>query len=338
MTTKTLTAGALFAGIGGFCLGFKRAGINTSWAIENDVGAVSTYMKNFPGVRIVTEDNEPADIRSIHVATHDLQPVDILHAGFPCQSFSTAGERKGFNDPRGMLFFEILRIVREFGEDKPSVIVLENSPHIRVGDGGAWFIELMREIKKAGYWFRDANCAELDPFRLTELPQKRNRLFMVAFSTSAFKNGKIEFPSQAIDKPKRLEDYIAFDGMIDDESYYLKEGNRYHKMISEKLDDPYCIYQLRKFLVRIKEPGVCPTLTANMGLGGHNVPFIFDKKGLRKLTERECLNLQGYPAEFEFPADLQRWKRYTQVGNSVVPLVSHLLGELVRNKIERERL
>lgn len=139
-------------------------------------------------------------------------------------------------------------------------------------------------------------------------------------------------------EPKRLEDYIDFEGKVEDASYYLDEENRYHKMISNKLEDPYCIYQLRKFLVRVKEPGVCPTLTANMGLGGHNVPFIFDKKGLRKLTERECLNLQGYPQLFQFPDEVPRAKRYMQVGNSVVPLISRLLANAVKEKIEKERI
>jgi DNA (cytosine-5)-methyltransferase 1 len=215
--------------------------------------------------------------------------------------------------------------------------VLENSPNIRHGDGGSWFIELKKEIKKAGYWFRDSNCAELDPYFLTSLPQKRVRLFMVAFSTDHFKNGKINFPSIRNDQPKRLEDYIDFSGSIEDDSYYLPEENRYHNMISKEVDDKTCIYQLRKFLVRVKEPGVCPTLTANMGLGGHNVPFIHDAKGLRKLTEYECLKLQGFPDGFSFPEDVIRSKRYTQIGNSVAAPVVTLLAKEIKEKIKKER-
>ena len=94
---------------------------------------------------------------------------------------------------------------------------------------------------------------------------------------------------------------------------------------------------MRKFLVRVKDPGVCPTLTANMGLGGHNVPFIVDARGLRKLTEHECLGLQGFPDWFEFPDDVPRAKRYMQIGNSVVPLVAELLAEKIREKILMER-
>jgi len=338
MTDRPLKAGALFSGIGGFCLGFEQAGIKTAWAVENNPLAVMTYAHNIKGVRIVEHDGEPASIKDVSVEKDDLEPVDILHAGFPCQSFSQAGERKGFDDPRGQLFYEIIRIVEEFKDRKPSVIVLENSPHIRHGEGGSWFIELTKEIKKAGYWFRDTNCAELDPYVLTPLPQKRNRLFMVALSIDHFKNGKVNFPNQKNECAKNLADYIDFSSSLDDDSYYLPEENRYHKMISNEVDDKNCIYQLRKFLVRVKEPGVCPTLTANMGLGGHNVPFIHDAKGLRKLTEFECLRLQGFPVGYTFPDEVLRAKRYIQVGNSIAVPVAALLAQAVKEKIKKERL
>lgn len=335
--SEVLKAGALFSGIGGFCLGFQQHGIKTVWAVEKDPHAVATYKKNVPGVRVIERNDEPAGIETVTVLGDKLEQVDILHAGFPCQSFSAAGDRKGFDDPRGQLFYEIIRILKEFGDKRPSVLVLENSPNIRTGEGGSWFMELTKEIKKAGYWFRDSNCAELNAFDMTAVPQNRNRLFMVAFSTDVFRNGKFSFPEKPNLSSKNLADFIDFSGQLEDDYYYLDEENRYHKMISEKVDDPYCIYQLRKFLVRVKEPGVCPTLTANMGLGGHNVPFIVDKKGLRKLTERECLRLQGFPESFVFPDEVPRAKRYQQIGNSVVPPLISLLAEGVREKILMER-
>lgn len=335
--THVLKAGALFSGIGGFCLGFQQSGIKTVWAVEKDQHAVATYQRNVPGVRLIERNGEPAGIETVSVLGDKLEQVDILHAGFPCQSFSAAGDRKGFDDPRGQLFFQIIRILKEFGDKRPAVLVLENSPNIRTGDGGSWFMELTKEIKKAGYWFRDSNCAELNAFDMTAVPQNRNRLFMVAFSTDAFRNGKFSFPEKPNLNSKNLADFIDFSGQLEDDYYYLDEENRYHKMISEKVDDPHCIYQLRKFLVRVKEPGVCPTLTANMGLGGHNVPFVVDKKGLRKLTERECLRLQGFPESFVFPDEVPRAKRYQQVGNSVVPPLISLLAERVRDKILTER-
>lgn len=335
--TVNLKAGALFSGIGGFCLGFEKLGIKTTWAIENDIAAVTTYNCNIDQAKVVCDDSGPVSILDVGVQKNNLEPVDILHAGFPCQSFSSAGERKGFNDPRGMLFYEIIRLLNDFGDNKPSVIVLENSPNIRNGDGGSWFLELTKQIKKAGYWFRESNAFELNAYDYTHVPQNRNRLFMIAFSADEFKNGRIDLNLDQHDSSKDLRQFIDFEGSIDDESYYLDEDNRYYHMISEKENDPYCIYQLRKYLVRVKEPGVCPTLTANMGLGGHNVPFIFDKKGLRKLTEFECLRLQGFPDWYKFPNDVPRAKRYQQVGNSVVPVLIEKIAKAVKEKIESER-
>lgn len=335
MSGKELKAGALFSGIGGFCLGFESAGIKTSWAIENSPEAVATYKHNIDGVRVIEEGGVPASITNIQVNKHNLEPVDVLHAGFPCQSFSQAGEKKGFRDPRGQLFFEIIRLVEEFKDKKPSVIVLENSPYIRNGEGGSWFLEVTKQLKQAGYWFRNSNAAELDSYTLTNLVQQRKRLFMVAFSIDHFRNGKFDFPSEADGAEKDLSAFIDFESTLDD-CYYLDEGNRYYKMINSEAINKRCIYQLRKFLVRVKEPNICPTLTANMGLGGHNVPFVYDAKGLRKLTEYECLKLQGFPNNFEFPSEVQKAKRYMQVGNSIAVPVATLLAEAVKRKINKE--
>jgi len=335
--TTTLKAGALFAGIGGFCLGFEKHNIKTAWAVENELSAVTTYKNNVKNANVLEDASGPLSILNVGVDKNQLCPVDILHAGFPCQSFSMAGERKGFDDPRGMLFYEIIRIINEFGDKKPSVIVLENSPNLKSGDGGRWFLELTKQIKKAGYWFRESNAYELNAYDYTHVPQNRNRLFMIAFSADEFKNGRLDLQLNTNESSKDLRQFIDFDGEIDDDTYYLDENNRYYQMISEKENDPYCIYQLRKYLVRVKEPGVCPTLTANMGLGGHNVPFIFDKKGLRKLTEFECLKLQGFPDWYKFPEEVARAKRYQQVGNSVVPVLIEKIAKAIKQKIELER-
>ena len=338
MIENKIRAGALFSGIGGFCLGFKQQGIETEWAVENDLAAVSTYNANLGGNKVLNRDGIPFSIKELGVVSHRVQSVDILHAGFPCQSFSVAGDRKGFNDPRGQLFYEIIRLLKEFGEDRPSVLLLENSPNLRIGEGGRWFLELSNQIKKAGYWFREANAVELDSFDHTAVPQKRKRLFMVAFATNRFRNGKIDmnFPSSL--PQKDLAQYINFDGEVNDDSYYLDTNNKYYKMITEKIDDPRSVLQLRKYEVRDKGVNVVPTLTANMGQGGHNVPFILDKKGLRKLTEYECLRIQGFPSDYVFPEEVPRAKRYQQVGNSVVPPLINLIADRIKTKIQAERI
>lgn len=325
-----MKCGALFSGIGGFCLGFERAGFSTSWAVELNEHAATTYRHNLPNVRLLTK-----CATDVTVEADNLEPVDVLHAGFPCQSFSQAGERRGFEDPRGQLFYEIIRLINEFGADKPKVLVLENAPFLRYGEGGAWFIELQRAIRKAGYWFRPENSCELTANEITPLPQQRTRLFMVALSMNAFRSGRFEFPRGHDNTPKDMRKYIDFEGHAEDE-YYLPAENRYFKMISDSVTDRDCLYQLRKYQVRAKEPGVCPTLTANMGLGGHNVPFIMNSCGLRKLTEYECLRLQGFPEAFVFPDDVPRAKRYTQVGNAVTVPVAQLLAEKVRDRLMEE--
>ncbi|MCC2963464.1 DNA (cytosine-5-)-methyltransferase [Massilia sp. IC2-278] len=333
-----LTAGALFAGIGGFCVGFQNQGIKTTWAVENDFAAVDTYSANVGSNIVVHKDGAPQSILDVSVKSSNLCPVDVLHAGFPCQSFSVAGERKGFDDPRGQLFYEIIRILREFGENRPSVLLLENSPNIRIGAGGSWFLELSAQIKKAGYWFRESNAFELDSFDHTAVPQKRKRLFMVAFATNKFKNGNLRLNLPKFAEHKQVSEFINFEGEIEDNSYYLDKNNKYYKMITEKIDHPKSILQLRKYEVRDKGVNIVPTLTANMGQGGHNVPFIVDKKGLRKLTEYECLKIQGFPDDYFFPESVPRAKRYQQIGNSVVPPLISLIAAAIKEKIEEERL
>lgn len=325
-----MKAGALFSGIGGFCLGFDGVGIPTAWAVEWDEHAADTYAPHFPNTRLLRK-----DIRDVTVLGDALEEVDVLHAGFPCQSFSQAGTRTGFDDERGRLFFEIIRLLNEFGDRRPRILVLENAPFLRFGEGGAWFLRLQNEIRKAGYWFREENAAELNAFKLTHLPQQRVRLFMVALSTAHFSSGRFSFPEQNASAHKDLSEFIDFENDVAAD-YYLPHDNRYYHMIKGAAQGDRQIYQLRKYLVRTKEPGVCPTLTANMGLGGHNVPFIFAPGGLRKLTEYECLALQGFPKDFMFPAEVPRAKRYTQVGNAVAAPVAQRLAEAVKTKLAGE--
>ena len=119
------------------------------------------------------------------------------------------------------------------------------------------------------------NSQELSAYDLTELPQQRTRLFMVALSIQHFCSGRFDFPGIKDKTSKDLSRYINFVDQVESE-YYLSKENRYFSMISEAVTDTSCVYQLRKYEVRPKEPGTCPTLTANMGLGGHNVPFIMN--------------------------------------------------------------
>ena len=125
MKTK-ITIGSLFAGVGGIELGFlSDARSQISWAVEHDKYAQTTYKENFNHTLI------EEDIKKVKGSS--LSNVDILTAGFPCQAFSIGGYQKGFTDPRGNLFFEIIRIINELSK-KPKVLFLENVKNLRTHD------------------------------------------------------------------------------------------------------------------------------------------------------------------------------------------------------------
>lgn len=323
------TCGGFFAGIGGFCVGFERAGFKTEWCLDLSEEAAVTYKANFPDVQYFIR-----DITGIKGS--ELKPVDVLHAGFPCQSFSGAGYRMGFDDPRGQLFFEIPRLLKEWGNHRPKVVVLENSPHLKDGGSGVWFKTVQVEIQRAGYWFSAANTFILDAREHGGLPQRRKRLFMVAVRDDLYDHNGISLNAVAPQQRVELSDILTKEDV--DESYYLPSDNKYNQLIKQSVssDDPYQVYQLRKYIVRVPESGVCPTLTANMGLGGHNVPFVFHNRKLRKLTEYECLMLQGFPPEFKFPDAVKRNKRYVLVGNAVSPAVSGVIAARIKSFLCKE--
>ena len=156
-------------------MALKQEGIEVLWANEKD--AIRTYRNNHPDVRLF-----PKDVQDLTVADDRLAPVDILTAGFPCQSFSQAGDRKGFADDRGKLFFEIPRIIREFGARKPAILLLENVPYLQYRERGIWFDKVLTEVRLAGYWLGKRNCQVLDTAKVTDLPHRRERLFIVAMS------------------------------------------------------------------------------------------------------------------------------------------------------------
>ncbi|WCJ58249.1 DNA (cytosine-5-)-methyltransferase [Fontisphaera persica] len=145
--------GSLFAAIGGFCRAFIEAGATVVWANEKDKLQAETFRLNYPNVRCL---NKP--IEELTVLGDCLEEVDVLTAGFPCQPFSIAGERRGLKDERGLLFFQIIRIIKEFGRRKPKVLLLENVKHFKSHDQGRTYKRVQTEIQKAGYWFGDSNA------------------------------------------------------------------------------------------------------------------------------------------------------------------------------------
>lgn len=329
MKNRHPTAGALFAGIGGFCGGMNKANFQTLWANENNPNAAHTFRANYPDIRMVEK-----DVCELSVHKDKLPPVDILTAGFPCQSFSHAGRRDGFDDERGRLFFEIIRLIGEFGENKPKIILLENVPHLASGDGGKWLQTIITKIQLAGYWFDQTNCRILKTDEISGLPQGRERLFMVAASTDAFYCNDFLFPETGA-RLRSLANFIKRrkKAKLSD---YLHPDNRYYKAIVAQIEkgDPKSIYQLRRYYVR-EYSAKCPTLTANMGGGGHNVPFIKDRWGIRRLSVEECASLQGFE-DLVFPPEVPAYECYRQIGNAVPLPVAEHLGVACQQFLESE--
>ncbi len=333
---RPATVGCLFAAIGGFCKAFEQAGARVLWANEKDRFAKETFVANYPHLNFI---HKPIEELTVH--GDRLQPVDILTAGFPCQPFSVAGEKLGFQDERGLLFLHIIRLIQGFGRDKPKILLLENVRNFRTHDRGRTFKRVQTEIQKAGYWFSERNAQVLNTATHTRIPQNRDRVFMVAMSCDQFPVNSFEFPKPL---PKgsldSVWDYLDTDRKQDPHFYFTDES-QYYKPFKDaiKNGDKKAIYQLRRSYVRENMSGICFTLMANMGEGGHNQPVVKDRWGIRKLTPRECARLQGYrDAWFKIPKTLSYTQIYKQIGNSVtIPLVAELAKLCVR-ELDKARL
>lgn len=314
--------------MGGLASGLQQAGFRIRWASDNDENASATFRHRFPDVRFIEK-----SICDLDAIEDRLGGVDILAGGFPCQSFSQAGERNGLDDPRGALFFEIPRLLKAMEvQDRPRLLILENVPHLLYGAGGEWFDQIQRALRRAGYWFRQSACLVANVRDYTDLPQDRERLFMVAASKGHF--GHNPFSPNTV-KQSHTAGPLPLSAFIDrstpaEKDAYLHKENRYYKMIRREMESGESIenlYQLRRSYVREKKHGLCPTLTANMGIGGHNVPFVRDSWGIRRLSVSEVAGLQGFQMDGPlFPHAVPEKDRYRLVGNAACVHLTALVG------------
>lgn len=305
---------SLFAGVGGIDLGFEMTGkFKTIWANEYDKNARLTYIKNF------STDLSGKDIRE--VKSNDVPDIDVLLSGFPCTSFSIAGYRKGFEDENtGDLFFETLRLIVA---KQPRVIFLENVKNLVSHDGGKTFQIIKNSLEENGYKIK---YKVLNAKDYGNIPQNRERIYIVGFKDEqAYHNFEFPFPIQLT---KKIKDMFE-DDVKNNDFFYTKEKNSFFDILEKDMTKMDTIYQWRRKYVRENKSCVCPTLTANMGTGGHNVPLIKTKNGIRKLTPRECFNFQGYPKDFKLPA-LANSHLYKQAGNSVVvPVINRIAKNIL---------
>lgn len=303
----------MFAGIGGICLGFKQAGCNIVWANEKDKTACKTYRYNFG--------NDWLKERDVYkISPHEIPDIDILTAGFPCQSFSIAGNQKGFADPRGNLFFEIARII---DVKRPQALFLENVNNLIKHDDGKTFLVIYNSLVQFGYFVK---YRVMDAHEYCNLPQPRSRIYIVAFLDNQACD-KFEFP-EPIPLTVGINEIINRNEQKHGIYYYSQESAVVIKYGKQIFDHNY-IYRLwDKGLVRVKN-NYCPTLTAQMGTYPDRVPLVRDNFGLRKLTLRECLDLQGFPSDYKFPKTITIQDAYRQIGNSVcVPLIKRIAKQL----------
>lgn len=314
---------SLFAGIGGLDLGFEFAGFDCIWANDFDKFACQTYRANV-GNQIVEGD--------IRLTKNQIPPHDILVGGFPCQPFSTLGKLQGFDDEqnRGTLFFEIMDIITKHDT---KVVVLENVKNLVNHDSGKTFERIKKELNDAGY---DVNAKILNS-QDYGIPQRRNRLFIVAFNRKYFETGEFVYP-------EKEELKISTQDLLDenvDEKYFL----------TKKLEKTILGMGTKGYMVKptIDLP-ISKTLTATM----HKMHrasqdnYVTDEKNfkrnvtdkdkriaVRKLTPNECRQLQGFPSEWtQVVSDCQAYKQF---GNAVTVDVAYKVACQIMKYIEENK-
>ena len=307
----------LFAGIGGFRIALQNLGGKCVFTSEWDVQAKKTYEVNFGEVPF-------GDITKDETKKFIPDGFDVLCAGFPCQAFSIAGYQKGFADTRGTLFFDIEQIV---DKHKPKVVFLENVKNLVSHDNGNTFKIIIDTLEnRLGY---KTFARVLNSATHANVAQNRERIFIVAFDPTQVKNYKKFMFPKPIRLTKTIHDFLEKEKQ--DDIFYYKEGHRYYPELAETIISKDTVYQWRRVYVRENKSNLCPTLTANMGLGGHNVPLIRDDFGIRKLTPKECFAFQGYPIDKYIIPKLANSKLYMQAGNSVTTtLVERIANQIIQ--------
>jgi DNA (cytosine-5)-methyltransferase 1 len=334
VSDTTYKAIDLFAGIGGIRMGFDQAfgkKIETVFVSEFDEPAQKTYRANF---------DDPFDISGdiTQIEASQVPDFDICLAGFPCQAFSLAGKRKGFDDDykgraRGTLFFDMLRICTD-RDNKPKVIFCENVKGLPIHDRGRTFETILGALREEGYvpFYKVLNSKNFG------VPQNRERIYIVAFREDIAPE-TFDFPTHA-GKKKTIED-ILDDAPISPK-YYLSdvymETLRRHRAHHEALGHGFG-YEIRE-LNGIAGAIVCGGMGRERNLiidhREHsmtpvtNIKGEINKEDIRKMTPREWARLQGFPDSFNLTlADTQLYKQF---GNSVtVPVI-----KAIANRIKEE--
>lgn len=328
----------LFAGIGGIRLPFQQAGGKCVFTSEWDKFSKKTYAANFGEV--------PAgDITKIRAS--DIPDHEILLAGFPCQAFSQAGLRQGFNDTRGTMFFEIQRIL---AAKRPRAFLLENVKQLKGHDGGRTLKTIMEILRgdtvpvipdtvPMSSEARKSLSTKLNykveamVLKSTDfgVPQKRERIYIVGFDRDVFPDLEIaQFFSglKKQDRPTRLGDVLEPNHLVHDRytiSDKLFEGHKRRRIEHAMKGNGF------GFSLFDENSPYCNTISARYYKDGSEI--LIDQKNIgknpRKLTPRECAGIQGFPPEFIVDA-VSDSQIYRQFGNSVsVPVINAIAKRIL---------
>lgn len=303
-TKEPLTFIDLFAGIGGIRIGFENAGAKCVFGSEWDEASQRMY-ENYFG------DKPHGDITKI--SANDIPDHDILTGGFPCQAFSIAGNRQGFADTRGTLFFEVERIVKE---KMPRAIFLENVKNLTTHDNGRTFKTIITSLENLGYFVHYKVLNGLD----FGVPQKRERIMIVAFK----ENHPFEFPTKSSRKSKKLDDILESDENIEPKhilSDYFKQK------LSRKLKEQNKVATLSPSIWHENMSGnisMNPFSCALRASGSYNYLVV---NGKRRLTPREMFRLQGFPDTYRIVVPDSQARK--QAGNAVVVPQMEAVGKAV---------
>lgn len=302
----------LFAGLGGFRIAFENQNCACVFSSEIDKQVASVYMNNF-------NDIPHGDITKI--GTEDIPDHDILCAGFPCQPFSIAGLRKGFEDTRGTMFFEVARILKD---KHPKAFILENVKGITNHDSGNTLKTIENILDVLGYDFTHQVLNAKD----YGVPQHRERWYCVGIR----KDLNISINDFKFPQKKTLNKSLAsiIQPNYQNSAYKISDIckshiNKFIKLKNIDVKPDTLAYEIRPSRCQFKNDGISPCLTAKMGTGGNNIPVVVCQ--MRKLTENECLQLMGYPKSYKIGKGSVAYK---QIGNSVVvPIINELAKNLV---------
>jgi len=303
----------LFAGIGGFRIALQDLGGKSVFSSEWDPYAKDSYFANFGEVpfgdiKAYSDKRNTFGNNGLGIPRHD-----ILAGGFPCQAFSQAGLQLGFNDARGTLFFNILKIAENH---RPKVVFLENVKRLKTHDEGRTFKCICNSLREIGY---TVSSEVLSAYNFG-VPQNRERIFIVA----SLKNKPFKFP-----KPTRRNGEIKLGDILErdvDSQYTISD-----RMLAGHLRR---LEEHRKkgngfgFAVFSEDSKYTNTISARYWKDGSEILIKQGGKNPRMLTPRECARLQGFPDSFK----ITQHKRhsYQQFGNSVaVPVVRAVAEEIL---------